>query len=182
VAANGSQQYTIHVAAGQIMSIDLQSTAQLETSVRGENGTVLLPTGNNGFFRSVVPTSQDYIITLTGRPQATAYSMTVTVPVRISFASGVTSATVQGNLAPNAIGHYVLGGSAGQTMTIQTSTTNGQIVLLVYGADRTALIPGHSRAKSFTGTLPSTQDYFIDLESVGSAAASFSMTVTIQPR
>jgi hypothetical protein len=179
--AGGSQQYYVKVNAGQILIVDVGSGQSVQMSVRGVNGTVLQSKSANDFFRGVVPTSQDYIVTLTGGNAAIPYSIRVTVPERISFAAGATSATVKGDLPPNTIGHYVLGASAGQTMTIKTMTTQGQIVLVVYGADGTVLISDHAGATSFTGTLPSSQDYFIEVVSVGQAAASFSMTINIPP-
>jgi hypothetical protein len=179
--ANGSQQYVIHAAAGQLVQVEVTPQQNVQMSVQGLDGTVLKGSGGVAFFRGDVPTTQDYVITLTGGSTAMAYSLTVTIPVRISFAAGATSATVQGNLPPQGLGHYVVKAQAGQTMTIQTSTTQGQIVVIVYGADGTVLQSDHAGASGFSGTLPSTQDYLIDIRSVGQVAAVFSMTVTIPP-
>ncbi len=179
--AGGSQQYVIRVAAGQLMQVAVTPQQGLQLAVQGADGTVLKGSGGVAFFRGDVPATQDYIVTLSGGSSATSYALTVTIPVRIQFASGATSATVQGNLPANSMGHYVVKASAGQKMTIQTTTSQGQIVVIVYGADGTVLQSDHAGASGFSGTLPSTQDYLIDIRSVGQAAAVFGMTVTIPP-
>jgi hypothetical protein len=177
--ANGSQKYVVRVQAGQLLQVDVAPQQDVQVSVQGADGTLLKGNGSGAFFRGDVPTTQDYIVTLTGGDEAFSYSLTVTVPVRVSFAKGATSAKVQGNLAPNTIGHYVLKASAGQTLAIKTMALQGQVVIVVYGADGTVLQSDHVGANSFSGTLPSTQDYLIDVVPVGQAAAYFSMTVTI---
>jgi hypothetical protein len=64
-------------------------------------------------------------------------------------------------------------------MTIDTTTTSGAVILIIYGADGDVLISDHAGATTWTGVLPTTQDYFIDVRSVGSVTAHYSLKATV---
>jgi hypothetical protein len=100
---------------------------------------------------------------------------------RISFAPGSISATVNGSVSPGRPVQYVLRALAGQTMTIQTNST-GPFRLSVTGANGAAL--GYADANQpLQVVLPSTQDYYIYLQSptdVGTAWYTMQVTVVSQ--
>lgn len=101
---------------------------------------------------------------------------------RIRFAPGGTSATVTGSLPPNGARQYILRALAGQTMTVATTATAGQVRVLVWGADGTTLQGDTVTAPGFEGVLPSTQDYVIALHAGPDRSADYTMVVTIPPR
>lgn len=101
---------------------------------------------------------------------------------RITFAPGSISATVNGVVAPGQPAQYVLRALAGQTMTIQTNST-GPFWLSVAGANGESLgYTGENQALQVV--LPSTQDYYIFLQSASGAgqASYYTMQVTIVSR
>ena len=140
-----------------------------------------------------MPTTQDYLIdTRSIGNAAVSFTLTVTIPPlgeaptptpkRISFPPGGTTATAQSTLGVNGMDRWVLRALAGQTMTVNTSTTQGQVILIIFGVqDGNVLISDHAGATSWTGVLPSTEDYYIDVRSVGSVAANYTLQVTIPP-
>jgi hypothetical protein len=75
---------------------------------------------------------------------------------------------------------YLVRASAGQEMTINLDVASDTILPTIYGVDGTALKRYVDGQKTWTGILPSTQDYFILISSYGDAG-SFRMTVTIPP-
>ncbi|MGC9468743.1 MAG: hypothetical protein ACP5HS_09135 [Anaerolineae bacterium] len=178
IPAQGSQQVLVRVAAGQWMEAMVPPQQGIELWVTGSDGTVLQQ-GGGPVFRGVVPSTQDYILTLVNYGRATSYHMIVTIPIRISFASGSTGAIVQGSLMPNMIDHYVIRALEGQVMYINTPVTSGQVTLAVYGVDGTILSNEGTDAYDFTATLPSTQDYRIDIQAVGGAVANYALDVTV---
>ncbi|MFQ5400792.1 MAG: hypothetical protein ACE5E7_14500, partial [Anaerolineae bacterium] len=101
-------------------------------------------------------------------------------PVRIQFAPGAISATVQGEVDAYESDDYVLRALAGQTMTVVITSANNDVLLTIVGADGVPLTNGlMSGATSWTGTLPATQDYII--RALGTAQpASYTLTVTIE--
>jgi hypothetical protein len=100
--------------------------------------------------------------------------------IRIQFAAGGTSATINGELEAGQTLYYVLQASATQTMSVKVSSPNGDVYLGVFGADRQALLDSATQNTLWSGTLPATQDYYLSLTaSVGKT--SYSLSVEIPP-
>jgi hypothetical protein len=102
-------------------------------------------------------------------------------PQRIRFSAGRISETETGSLAASASHLYVLRALKGQTMTADLRFTQGQAILVVWGADGTVLMSDHAGASHFQGKLPSTQDYYILVEGRPEGATNYSLLVAIPP-
>jgi hypothetical protein len=179
LAAAQTRSYVLNIAAGQLLEVSVSPPDAARLVIYGADGTVLKSgMGGGSFFRGTVPSTQDYIIDVGPGPGAVSYSMNVIIPVRISFAAGATSATVEGNLAPQQTRHYVLRASGGQTMTV-TATPEGKVRLIIYGADGTVLMSGMGEGASFSGTLPSDQDYIVAIQA-GPEAVAYTLEVSIE--
>jgi len=100
--------------------------------------------------------------------------------IRIQFATGGTSAIIDGDLEAGQTLSYVLKASATQTMNVKISSPNGDVYLGVFGADGTILLVREAQSTTFSGLLPSTQDYYLSLTASG-AATSYSLSVEIPP-
>ncbi len=83
---------------------------------------------------------------------------------RISFARGRSSATVKGYIADRMTTHeYLLGASAGQTLTVRLSSARKDVSICVtYPSGQ---MPANSCGRSFSGTLPADGDYSIIVDS-----------------
>ena len=127
--------------------------------------TPLLPTSVPP--TAVPPTSTP--TTVTQLPQA----------IRIQFAAGGTSAVIDGDLQAGQTVYYVLKASATQTMSVKISSPNGDVYLGVFGADGSVLLQSADEDTIFSGTLPTTQDYYLSLTSSGTT--SYTLTVDIPP-
>jgi hypothetical protein len=55
------------------------------------------------------------------------------------------------------------------------------VILIIFGKDGTVLISDHADASSWSGVLPSTQDYYIDVRAIDGTSANYVLTVTIPP-
>ena len=99
--------------------------------------------------------------------------------IRIQFAAGSTSAVIDGNIQAGQTVYYVLKASATQTMSVKISSPNGDVYLGVLGADRTVLLPSSNLDTIWSGTLPTTQDYYLSLTS--SSTTSYTLSVNIPP-
>jgi hypothetical protein len=190
LAPSGSAQYILNAQAGQTMSIHLAFTeGQAILVVWGQDGNVLLSDhAEASDFRMSLPTSQDYNIQVNGSPAGnTAYQMTVDIPTassgtqRIQFPAGSTSVTLPGQLPASGSDQYVLQASAGQTMSIDLTFSEGRAILVVWGADGEVLLSDHAEASSFQRVLPKTQDYNITVKGRPEGNTSYQMTITIPP-
>jgi hypothetical protein len=186
----GSAQYILYAQAGQTMSIHLAfTTGQAILVVWGKDGNVLLSDhAEASDFQMSLPTSQDYNIQVKGSPTVnTAYQMTVDIPAtgtgsqRIQFPAGSNSITVSGQLPAYGSDQYVLNASAGQTMKIDLTFSEGQAILVVWGADGDVLLSDHAEVSSFQGSLPKTQDYNITVKGRPEGNTMYRMTITIPP-
>ncbi len=102
-------------------------------------------------------------------------------PKRITFGAGQTSVMVSGILPPNGSDAWVLRVQGGQTMSVNLGMWNGMARLAIWGADGTVLISDHADAAYWSGAVPSTQDYNIQIDALNNTAPSYTMDVTIPP-
>ena len=180
--ANQALDYIAWAGKGQILEVNAvpsNSSASLQLIIYGVDGTVLRSgMGEGSTFRGELPLSEDYIITVRAGDVATDFTLQVIIPQQIRFASGSYSGSAYTYLATGHTQYYVLSASQGQTMQVALSPTTG-LKLAIYGMDGTVLKSANSGGASFSGALPSTQDYFLDVTNTGNPI-SYKMTVTIK--
>jgi len=180
---NATHRYVMHVAAGQYVALDATAGTTgggMRFSFVGDDGTVVKPMGD-AHLRAVVPTTQDYFVELVSDVGAVNYQMSVLIPVRIRFAPGATSGEVEGSLAVGDVHYYVLHAQAGQRMIVDPSATQGQVRLVISGADGQVLLSGRvgPPGGTFDGVLPVTQDYLISVRAEGGTSADYVLEITI---
>jgi len=183
IAASAQVRYRLRALAQQIMMVTLSSpNDDLYLAVRGESdGRTLLPAeARSRHFRGQLPATQDYRITIYGAEAETHYDLLVVIPKRISFRTGATSARLTGNVGAYTTINYVARARAGQTMTVTITAPTDDVLLTIYGLeDGQPLVRAASGATSWSGTLPATQDYAIDV--VGTdAARRYTLDVAIR--
>lgn len=107
-------------------------------------------------------------------------------PERITFAAGAVEARAEGDLGPHGMQPFVIAAEAGQKMHVRVKPSKklpspvgepGEppLILIIYGKDGTVLMTDHSSSNSFEGTLPSTQDYNVDVRSLVEAESKFTI-------
>lgn len=102
-----------------------------------------------------------------------AFSMvteTMAQTTRIRFARGRSSATVSGTVGGKNARNYILGVSAGQTMTVRITSTNGAVTANA----------GAASGKDFTFTLEYGGDVEITVYNSGNQSSRYSMTVIVR--
>ena len=194
-ATPGMDSFVLRALAGQTMTVKATSALNnVILIIYGADGNVLISDHAGATqWSGSLPATQDYFIDTRSVADAKVdFTLQVTIsplpqptpgPQRIQFPANATAASVSGTLpAHTGVARYVLKAQAGQTMTVQTATTTGQVILIIWGADGNVLISDHAGATSWSGLLPATQDYYIDVRSVGNVQARFTMIVTIPPK
>lgn len=181
--ANVMQRYVMNVAADQYVAMDATvgtTGGGLRFSVTGADGTVVKPMGE-AHVQTVVPSTQDYYVELVSDVGTVNYQMSVLIPVRVRFATGATSAEIDGSLTASGVRHYVLSAQAGQRMIVDPRTTQGQVRLIIWGADGQVLLSGRVGPPDgvFDGVLPTTQDYLIAVQAEGGTSAEYVIEITI---
>jgi len=182
----GTDSYVLGVMAGQIMTVRLEAAHGLGLIVIwGEDGTVLISDHAEATeWSGSLPSTQDYYIDVRSAADSPLidYALDVIIPARIQFAPGAISALVSGSTPPAGTVNYVLGAAAGQTMTVRLTVTQGLGLVVIWGADGVVLISDHAEATEWTGVLPSTQDYHIDVRSAADGPSLlYTLEVIIPP-
>ena len=180
--ANGYRLYVMSVAVGQYMEIDVATEGDvgLRLSLTGADGTVIQWLGPP-HLKAVAPSTQDYTLRIASAVEPVDYALSVLIPVRIVFAPGTTQATVTGVLTGDEMRSYVLRASAGQTLSVETTVTQGAAKTVIAGSDGAVLVSGNVATGPVLGplTLNTTQDYLITVLDVSGEGAQYEMTVRI---
>jgi hypothetical protein len=187
LAANGIASYSISAQAGQAMALSLSSNSNsARIAVLAPTGIPLPPQRGNPegtYWQGTLPANGTYLVqVLAGNAAPTAnFSLNVTIPVRINFAPGAVSASVQGTTNNGRIVTYLLKAMQGQTMTVNLTAPPNSAGITIYGMDDgQPLIRAQSGATTFTGQLPATQDYVIQVVPFGNTQVNFTLDVTVQ--
>jgi len=99
-------------------------------------------------------------------------------PVRVEFATGAVSARVGGSVYFPDRRQYILYAFKGQQMTVQIES-DGNANFAIYGVeDNQSLKRFDNEDRTWTGILPETQDYMIQV-AVPTKSANFILTITI---
>src|SRR5262249_32791934 len=98
---------------------------------------------------------------------------------RIQFEPGATSAVVTGQLGAHGLSGWIVRARARQTLSAKLTFSNGVATMGISGADGVVLQVDQDRATRFSGVLPTTQDYYINV--IGdNESAKYSLAVSIQ--
>jgi len=201
LAAQEMKRYAVNVTEAQTLLVRVTPGTMDDPKailiIWGQDGTVLMSDHVGATeWSGPVPSTQDYYIdvrsvvqkpmkfTLDVELPAVPAPEPTPAPQRISFARGATSARVEASLAPGEIKPYVIKALGGQTMILKVTPgteDNPDAILVIWGADGTVLMSDHAGAIAWSGPLPSTQDYYIDLNSVIQDPITVTLDVTIPP-
>ena len=172
-SADNTQLSTITVNAGE-------TVADIRLAIPGPSdcGPMFsIPASPDGKHAEIVGATADCLAEASA-PEASA--PVESELIAIQFASGDTSTQVFGTLPAGGINHYVLGASAGQEMTVSLDAFDGNsTTLAIYGTDRTILNQYDSTSPLWIGTLPSTQQYYIDILSPENVDIDYALVVSV---
>jgi hypothetical protein len=179
-----TQNYLLTAGQSQPMMVSVDSpNHDLNLAIVGQtSGNVLLSASNKwNTWEGILPSSQDYLVTVYGGATAQAYTLTVSIPARITFAQGATSKTLNGSTPEGLIIDYVIYALAGQKMALNLNVPSGMAVLSVYGfEDGQPLLRSIMNATSWTSTLPVTEDYILQIVPNGGQVVNYSLSVEIK--
>jgi hypothetical protein len=171
-------------AAEQLCFVDGAKICEAMVTVRPENMDLCEgidgPIGN--CLAALSPEQQLFTITLTCAEGQVAVPLPKTEPERITFGAGATSAMIPATLYPESIHPYVLTAMENQQMTVTIHKSEYAVaVLSIWGADGMVLISDHAGADTWTGVLPATQDYYIDVISQDAGLFDYHLEVSVPP-
>jgi hypothetical protein len=176
-------KFVVGAEKGQPMIAMADSPSHKVTlAIAGKDGTDLVEASQKlTTWEGLLYATQDYYIQVLGGTAAETFTLTVIIPSRISFAPDAISATVNGSTPGGTISSYVLQASAGQTMTVSLDAPANTASLSIYGfTDGQTLVRSATGSTYWTGILPSSQDYIIDVVPNSEDMVDFKLTVEVK--
>jgi hypothetical protein len=176
-------KFVVGAEKGQPMIAMADSPSHKVTlAITGKDGTDLVEASQKlTTWEGLLYATQDYYIQVLGGTAAETFALTVIIPSRISFAPDAISATVNGSTPGGTISSYVLQASAGQTMTISLDAPANTASLSIYGfTDGQTLVRSATGSTYWSGVLPSSQDYIIDVVPSSEDMLDFKLTVKVK--
>ena len=193
VDGNTYQGYLLEAQAGQLMRVNLissgNSAAYLTVVSPGGSPLARAQAGAQSFY-GTLPESGDYTLQVSvpaGTP-TTYYTLIVSATngasngfnQRIRFAAGATSATVTGQDAGSTVDTYLVNAFISQNMQVTLTSASGAAYLNVIAPDGSPLARAQAGAQSYSGSLPISGDYQLQVMLLGSTAqTSYTLTVSV---
>mgnify|MGYP005848269761 CR=1 FL=1 len=166
VGAGQIQEYLLTAFAGQTMILELrpsQPAVHLAVSGWDDDAALLPPSANATRWHGLLPTTQDYLITVAARGQAAEFTLDVIIPETLVPQAGHAATSLR-QLPADQRAHYLVVGEAGQKLSLNLRLAEGQAALAVTGLeDRNDLLPASARLTSWSMALPRSQPYLIEV-------------------
>jgi hypothetical protein len=178
-----SQNYVLKALKGQPMFVYVASPHNdVTVSIKAQTGAdILSAAADQNSWQGSLPQTQDYYLTIHGGVSTENFSLAVTVPSRIQFVAGATSATVGGNTVSGYGVSYVVFAGRGQTMKVDLGNLSDKASLSIFGfTDGQNYLRSEKGQTSYQFVLPSTQDYIIVVVPPSGSEVGFAMKVTIK--
>ena len=180
IQAGQSQYYVLKAFQSQPMFVYVGSpNNDVTVSMMTQDGANILSGAVS--WQGRLSQTGDYYLTIHGGATTENFSLTVTVPSRIQFASGATSATVVGNTVAGYDVSYTVYAGKGQNLDVELSNLSDHASLSIYGViDGQRYLRSEKGQTSYQFVLPSTQDYIIVVVPAAGREVSYTMKVKIQ--
>jgi hypothetical protein len=182
IQAGETITYVVRALKDQPMIVMLDSPDHdLTLSVFGANGVTLLP-GSQGVstWQGLLPATQDYYFQLHGAGSAEIFNLNLIIMARIQFAAGQNTVVLNGQTVGGFAVSYVARALGGQTLEVSVNTAPEVAALTIWGfSDGQPYARAQNGVVDFSMTLPSTQDYIIQVMPQGAQVVNYKLTVEI---
>ncbi|MEZ4662760.1 MAG: LysM peptidoglycan-binding domain-containing protein [Caldilineaceae bacterium] len=186
------REYVLRAQAGQQMHVELtsdNSLANFAITGLGDGQPLKRLENSDTVWTGTLPGTQDYLIQIaTLEGSSPGYSLFVEItPLpsqdtteRIQFAAGATGTTVTGTVTDPAHRKYLVRAQAGQTMNVTLNSAQPTTSFSVVGVSGGQVLKAlGSGSNSWSGLLPQTQDYLIEIVTLEFSSTAYGLTVEI---
>jgi hypothetical protein len=145
-----------------------------------DGSTLLSPSKGWRYWQWRIPQTGLYTIQIYGGSTQTNYALTVKIPEIVYFAPGSTSKILYGDTNLGFVRSYAFYLSFGQTLTASLNVTNDKAYLDIFGLETGSILGYQSKSSSWTGVLPATQMYIIEVVPRGGYLTGYALTVSVK--
>lgn len=183
INAGQTLYYVLRALDDQPMIVMLDTPDQgAKLSIFGANGTSLLSQSQQTTsWQGYLPSTQDYYFGLTESRSTQNFTLNVNIPARIEFSSGENQVTLRGQTVGGYSVMYTAYAFGGQELDVTINTAPNVAGLTIWGfSDGQPYARAQNGVTSFNMTLPSTQDYIIQVVPQGGTVVDYELNVKIQ--
>jgi hypothetical protein len=175
--------YTLGAGQSQPMILILDSpNNDVTLGVFEPNGHALLNPANQAtHWLGLLPKTEIYTILVTGGATEENYTLTAKVAQLVNFASGTSSITLNGATLKGYVVSYALNASAGQTMTATLNVPSTTAYIDIFGIASGSLLSSTAKSSTWTGILPQTDVYVIEVIPTNGQVVNYGLAVSIGP-
>jgi hypothetical protein len=173
--------YTLNAGQSQPMMLIMNSpNNDVTLGVYEPNGNMLLNPANKWTrWQGLLPQTEPYKIQVIGGATAENYTLTAKVPQLVNFPTGTSSTTLNGTTVNGYVFSYALGCNANQTMTVSLNVPSSTAYIDIFGLSTGTLLSSAAKVNTWTGVLPQTQDYVIEVVPNNGQVVNYSLTVSV---
>ena len=174
--------YTLSAVQSQPLILILDSSKyDVTLGVFEPNGhTVLDPGKKRTQWQGLLPKTEIYTILVSGGATVEDYTLTAKVAQLVNFAPGTSSITLKGTTLKGYVFSYAFSGSADQTMTATLNVPSTTAYIDIFGLTSGSLLSSTDKSSTWTGILPQTEDYVIEVVPSNGQVVNYSLTVSVQ--
>jgi hypothetical protein len=132
------------------------------------------------YWEWLLPKTELYTIQVYGGASAETYALSVEVAQIVSFPAGASSVTLSGSTPNGYVFAYGLACKANQVMTVSLNLPASTAFIDILGLAGGTLLSPTDQATSWTGTLPSSQDYIIEVIPANGQVVNYALTVNVK--
>jgi hypothetical protein len=172
--------YTVEAEKYQPMILLLESAGRKVTLgvIQPDGITLLDPANKWSYWQWRLPESGMYTIQVIGGAIAEDYTLTVKIAELVYFPAGTHTVSLHGNTYLGYVHSYAIGLGAGQHMTASLNVPASKAFLDIFGMATGPILKISQLATSWSGILPSTQEYVVEVIPRGGYLVSYTLTIT----
>ena len=128
------------------------------------NNVLLDPARKVRYWNTVLPSTEQYTIQVVGGATSEGFTLTVKLPLVVSFTSGSSSTTLNGSTVNGYPFSYSLNCAGGQTLNASLNVPATTATINIFGVSSgVVLVDPSAGFASWSGVLPQTQDYVVEV-------------------
>jgi len=180
VQAGQVLSYSLGAGQAQPLTLIMNSpNNDVTLGVLDPGGNVLLSTASKErSWQMALPSTGLYTVQVIGGSVADSFTLTIKLPVVVSFASGTSSIALTGTTVNGYLFSYSLNCAAGQTMSAALAQPTSTATIDIYGLTSGTLVDASAGDNSWSGILPQTQDYIIEVVPANNQVINYNLTVS----
>jgi hypothetical protein len=172
--------YTLNAGVGQPLTLIMDSPYNDVTLgfFDPSNNALLDPARKLRAWQIAMPATAQYILQVIGGASVENFTLTVKLPLPVAFAAGASSANLSGTTVNGYLFAYALNCAEGQTMSAVLNQPPSTATIDIYGLSTGMVLEAASNVSSWTGILPQTQTYVVEVIPTGSKVINFNLTLS----